>query len=93
VASTVLAATLLFMSAAAWTAERLVGIRRKPWLYPPLELLRATLIGLLWAVPFFSSSVNWRGNRLRVGRRTVLRPVHPLAWPEPDELRSEEAVA
>jgi ceramide glucosyltransferase len=92
-AGTVLATTLLFMGAAAFSAERLVGIRRKPWVYPPLEFLRAMLIGLLWAIPFFSSSVNWRGNRLRVGRRTLLRPVGLLEWPEPDELRSEEAVA
>ena len=69
------------MSLTALTAERRLAVRRHPLLYPPLELLRGVLVGLLWPVPFVSSSVEWRGERYRIGRRTLLVPRH-AALPE-----------
>lgn len=73
--------TLAVMSLTALTAERRLAVRRHPLLYPPLELLRGVLVGLLWPVPFVSSSVEWRGERYRIGRRTLLVPRH-AALPE-----------
>jgi ceramide glucosyltransferase len=56
----------------AISAERRIGIRRPLIHYPALELLRGILTAAVWFVPFFSSTVSWRGDRLKVGRRTRL---------------------
>jgi len=66
------AGSLLLMSSLAATAERRMGVRRRLASYPVLELLRGSIITLLWAVPFVSGSVMWRGNRLKIGPRTRL---------------------
>ncbi|MGD8440249.1 MAG: glycosyltransferase [Holophagae bacterium] len=68
------AVTVLLLSAAAFSSERALGVRRSAMLYPPLEILRGLAVGALWPVPFISSSVDWRGTRYRVGRRTLLVP-------------------
>jgi len=68
------AATLGTLSVLARGAERRLAVRRSALVYPPLELLRGVLVGLLWPVPFVSSSVEWRGNRFTLGRRTLLEP-------------------
>jgi ceramide glucosyltransferase len=70
-----LTAALLVMSLLGLSAERRLGIRRPAWTYLGLELLRATLVLALWPWPFVSSSVTWRGNRLRIASRTRLVPV------------------
>jgi len=62
----------LAASAMAASAERRAGVRRPLWHYPPLELLRGLLTAAVWFVPFFSGSVNWRGDRLKIGPRTRL---------------------
>ncbi len=67
-----LAAAVAVGSVLAAVAERRVGVRRPPWSYPLLVLAKELLVGVAWAVPFLSSSVRWRGNRLRLGPRTLL---------------------
>jgi ceramide glucosyltransferase len=89
-----LGATLLAMALVALSAERHLGVRRPVILYPALELLRGLLIGAAWIVPFLSSNVAWRGNRFRIGPRTLLIPADEepelLEW---QEAASEEAAA
>lgn len=68
------AATLGTLSALARAAERRLAVRRCALAYPPLELVRGVLVGLLWPVPFVSSSVEWRGSRFTLGSRTLLEP-------------------
>ena len=68
------AVTVFILSAAAFESERVLGIRRRALVYPPLEILRGLTVGALWPVPFLSSSVAWRGTRYRVGPRTLLEP-------------------
>ena len=65
----------LTASAIAASAERRAGVRRPLWHYPPLELLRGILTAVVWFVPFFSGSVNWRGDRLKIGPRTRLAKI------------------
>ncbi|HZL73371.1 MAG TPA: glycosyltransferase, partial [Planctomycetota bacterium] len=65
----------LTASATAASAERRAGVRRPLWHYPPLELLRGLLTAVVWFVPFFSGSVNWRGDRLKIGPRTRLAKI------------------
>ena len=55
------------------TAERVAGVRRPLVLYPALTLVKDILVGAVWIVPFASATVAWRGNRFRIGPRTVLR--------------------
>jgi len=55
----------------------------------PLSLARAIvlvplkdlLLGAAWAVPFFAHTVSWRGNRFRIGRRSVLSPLAVTSAP------------
>jgi ceramide glucosyltransferase len=69
----VLAASIwMCASAVAASAERKAGVRRMLLFYPPLELLRGILTAVVWFVPFFSSTVSWRGDRLTIGPRTRL---------------------
>lgn len=65
---------LLAMSAIDLAAERSLGLKRPIWQYPFLELALSLVKGLLWIVPFFSSTVVWRGNALRIGPRTAIEP-------------------
>jgi ceramide glucosyltransferase len=93
-ATGLLALTLSVLSLVALASERRLSIRRSPLLYPPLELIRGTLLALLWAVPFVSRTVAWRGQRYRIGRRTLMEPLaKPLAdWALTDELESENVL-
>lgn len=61
-----------------------------PWFYyPPVIFAKDVSIGVLWFVPFFSSTVSWRGRPLQLGKRTQLlasgeeipEPAEP-AWSE-----------
>jgi ceramide glucosyltransferase len=87
------ALSLAVLSAAGLAAERLLGVRRPLLLYPLHELLRGSFLAVLWPVPYLSATVGWRGNRYRLGRRTLLRPVDGQAWPAADDLAGELAVA
>src|SRR6185503_14680604 len=62
-------------SGIAWSAERKAGVRRSLIAYPPLELLRGILTAVVWFVPFFSSTVSWRGDKLKIGPRTRLEKI------------------
>jgi ceramide glucosyltransferase len=83
------AATVAVPAALGLAAERRLGVRRSPLVYPPLELVRALTVAVLWPVPLVSSSVEWRGNRFRIGRRTLLHPTGESSI----ELASDEAAA
>ena len=48
----------------------MLGLSRPAWTYLFLELLLSTLRGVLWFFPFFSSTVVWRGNVLRLRERS-----------------------
>ena len=58
----------------AAAAERPLGVRRNPLLYPAVALLRDLVVGTLWLVPWFSTGVKWRGNAFVLRRRTLLEP-------------------
>jgi len=70
-----LAAALLVKSAVDAAVERRLGVRRLLVLYPFLVFFKDLCVGLTWPVPLISRTVTWRGNRLRIGRRTELCPV------------------
>jgi ceramide glucosyltransferase len=72
------AATLLAASLLGATAERDLGVRRPLTHYPLLELARATITGLLWPVPFFSSRIRWRGHHVTIGSRTFIEPENAI---------------
>ena len=65
-------ATLAAMTLNALVAERSSSVMRHPAAYIGLELVRGLTMLVLWPVPFFSTTVSWRGNALRVGKRTLL---------------------
>jgi ceramide glucosyltransferase len=65
-------AVLAVKSSLDAAAERAAGVRRPLVLYPVLTLVKDLVIGAVWVVPFASSTVAWRGNRFRIGPRTVL---------------------
>lgn len=71
----VLALALGAMSLLAWDAERRLGVRRRAWAVPALELLRAGMVLALWPIAPLSAHVTWRGRRHRIGPRTELLPV------------------
>lgn len=52
---------------------RRIASDMNPFLYL-LAPVKDVLIGLLWFVPIFSSTVVWRGNRYLIGRDSVLSP-------------------
>jgi ceramide glucosyltransferase len=66
------AAVVLLKSGVDAAAERAAGVRRPLPLYPALSLAKDLLVGAAWVVPFASSTVTWRGNRFRIGPRTLL---------------------
>lgn len=73
-------ATLAVVSLLDAKTERSMGIRRPLAFYPLLELALALLKGVLWPVPFFSRTMVWRSNVIRIGRRSEIvlkaRPAH-----------------
>jgi ceramide glucosyltransferase len=70
----VFAAALFGKSMLDAVAERALGVDRPLVVYPFLTFFKDLLTGCAWVVPFFSTSVTWRGNRLRIGPRTRLVP-------------------
>jgi ceramide glucosyltransferase len=88
------AATLAAVSAWSVAAERRLGLSPSLVLAPFLATMRGLLLAVLWPVPFISSSVAWRGRRLRIGPGTLLDAGEEAgAWLAPDELQPEEAAA
>jgi len=75
----------------AW-AERTAGMARPLWHYLPLALLKDVLLAAAWPVPFFSSTVTWRTNRLRITRRSRLVALDGGAAVEP-RLAAERPLA
>lgn len=63
-------------SVLAISSEHLLLTHRSAWTIPPLLLLKDLLLGGLWFVPFFKNTVQWRGNALRIGKRTKLQPLY-----------------
>ncbi len=53
-------------------AERAAGVRRSLAVYPLLSAARDLVVGAVWAVPFVSSTVAWRGRTFAIGARTLL---------------------
>lgn len=89
------AATLAAVSAWSVAAERRLGLSPSLVLAPFLATMRGLLLAVLWPVPFISSSVAWRGRRLRIGRGTLLHAEEEAAgaWIATEELQPEEAAA
>lgn len=92
-AAALLGLTVALLAAAAAAGERRLGVRRPLLHYPPLAVLRALLVAVLWPLPFVSSTVHWRGRSFRIGSRTLLLPDEPWLGDELAELSPEEAVA
>lgn len=44
------------------------------WYHFALAPVKDLIISLIWLVPFFSYTVNWRGNNFKIGRFSTLRP-------------------
>ena len=76
-AALIAAVSVAGMSAIAWACERELGIRRAWWKYPALELGLSVLKGILWFVPFFSSTVVWRGHSLTLRARSRIERMPP----------------
>jgi ceramide glucosyltransferase len=93
----VLGGVLALLSVLSASAERRLGVRRPPIVYPLLVMLRSALVTALWPVPLFSRKVEWRGVRYRIGSRTRLMPlsdVHEtVPWSTSDDLEPEESPA
>lgn len=66
---------LLTKSILDYNSERSVGIRYPLYQYPALVLMKEMVLGLIWVLPFLQDKVHWRGQPLRVGKRTELQPV------------------
>ena len=47
---------------------------RMSWLLYLLSPVKDLIIGCIWFVPIFSTSVLWRGNRYRIGKDSMLSP-------------------
>jgi ceramide glucosyltransferase len=62
--------TLAGVSVMNASTDRVLGLRKPAWVHPPLELALSVARGVLWFVPFFSSTVVWRGNVLALGPRS-----------------------
>ncbi len=67
-----LAAAVVARAAVDAVAERAAGVRRPLLVYPMLSAARDLIVGLVWAVPFVSSTVAWRGQTYAIGARTLL---------------------
>jgi hypothetical protein len=81
------------VSACGFVVERRLDIRRPLLAYPLLTVIRSMVVAVLWPVPFFSSTVEWRGRTYRIGHRTLLCSDRSRAVAEIDELAPEEAAA
>jgi ceramide glucosyltransferase len=92
VSASVVGLTVGLSTAVGIATDRLLGVRSPLLTRPAIELGRGLLLAMLWPVPFFSSSVEWRGRRFRIGQRTRLRPDEP-AWAPVDDPQPEEAAA
>jgi ceramide glucosyltransferase len=64
--------TLVLVTSLDAETETRLGIRRHFFRLMFLELCLGVLRGVLWFVPFFSSTTSWRGNPLVLGPRTVI---------------------
>jgi ceramide glucosyltransferase len=64
-------------------ADRRTGSRLYLLSYPLLVAAKDLLLGALWVVPWMSGTVAWRGNRYRLGARTLLIPV---GQPAPEQI-------
>ena len=73
--------TLAGMSIMNASTERVLGLRRPAWAHPVLELALSLVRGVLWFVPFFSTTVVWRGNVLALGPRSRIE-LREAATPE-----------
>jgi len=62
--------TLTGMSVMNASTDRVLGLKKPVWTQPLLELVLSVLRGVLWIVPFFSSTVVWRGNVLSLSARS-----------------------
>jgi ceramide glucosyltransferase len=62
--------TLTGMSVMNASTDRVLGLKKPVWTQPLLELALSVLRGVLWIVPFFSSTVVWRGNVLALSARS-----------------------
>jgi ceramide glucosyltransferase len=81
------------VAACGFVVERRLDIRRPLLAYPLLTVIRSMVVAVLWLVPFFSSTVEWRGRTYRIGHRTLLCSDRSRAAAEIDELAPEEAAA
>ncbi|HLY11174.1 MAG TPA: ceramide glucosyltransferase [Planctomycetota bacterium] len=69
-AAVVAGLALTGMSVMNASTDRVLGLKRPMWAQPVMELALSLLRGVLWIVPFFSSTVVWRGNVLALGPRS-----------------------
>ncbi|HEX8949708.1 MAG TPA: glycosyltransferase [Dissulfurispiraceae bacterium] len=53
---------------------RKVGAAQRNPLFYLLSPIKDILIGLIWFVPLFSSTVTWRGNKYIIGKNSMLYP-------------------
>lgn len=64
--------TILLVTFQDQKTEERLGIKRSFFRLMFLELCLGLLKGVLWFVPFFSSSTIWRGNLMTLGPRTFI---------------------
>jgi ceramide glucosyltransferase len=76
--------SLTGMSVINASTDRALGLRKPAWTHPVLELALSTVRGVLWFVPFFSSTVVWRGNVLSLSARSRIELRSPA--PVEDDL-------
>ena len=72
-AVTAVAATWALSSALAFATQHRLG-GSPGWRLPFVELARSVVVAVTWPVPFFDCTIDWRGNRFRIGSRTLLEP-------------------
>lgn len=68
--------TLTSRAILSLAAERSCGIRRNPFSYLYLVLIKDLLLGSVWAIPIVANTVLWRGHTLRIGQRSRFLPLH-----------------
>ena len=68
----VLAGALVARTLVDWSYEALLKVKRNPLIYPFAVLLRDVLILAAWPRPLFQNSIHWRGDRVRIRRRSEL---------------------
>jgi ceramide glucosyltransferase len=71
----VLAAVALLETACALGAMRLLRGSWLAWWYAPLEIVRAYLGVIYWALAWTSRRITWRGHAFEMGRGSVIVPV------------------